>query len=164
MAQNVAAFTLHQSLRSDLDIELEVPDLEDQDAVSFSFELCRTFAGIERQFDDNPAVLYPCFVPMTMAAVACTPNVRRWMSSKLRHFEEQGQICVNTVRRNIAVSWNMPEIVTEGFGGRLLEKGSDVQVVSEDLEITLGSENVNVDLEEGNVEEDAFTRNFPAAG
>ena len=139
-------FTLHPSLRSEPDFELEVLDLEDQDAESYSFELCRTFAGIERQFDDNPAVLFPCFVPMTMAAVTCPPNVRPWMSSKLRHFEEQCQICVNTVKSNLTVLWNMPEIATEGFGARQLEIASDVPVASEDLEIAVSSGNVDVNL------------------
>ena len=86
-------FTLYPSLPAELEFELKVADLQDRDVTSYSFELCRTFAGIEYQFDHNTAVIYPCFVPMVMAAISCSPNVRPWMLAKLRHFEEQGQIC-----------------------------------------------------------------------
>ena len=107
-------FSLYPSLRAELEFELEVADL--QDATFYSFELCRTFAGIEHQFDHNNAVIFPCFVPMVMAALSCSPNIRPWMLAKLRHFEEQGQICHDSVKKSLAVLWNMPEIATEGFG------------------------------------------------
>ena len=146
-------FTLYPSLRSELDFEVEVLDLEDHDAMSHSFELCRTFAGIEHQFDDNPAILFPCFAPMTMAAVSCPPNVRPWMSSKLRHFEEQGQICSDALKKNLAVLWNIPEIAIEGFVTHLFENPSDASVVSERHEITVGLADANLNHEEGNAEE-----------
>ena len=149
-------FTLYPSLRSELDFDLKVFDLEDQDVGFHSFELCRTFAGIEHQFDDNPAVLFPCFAPMTMAAVSCPPNIRPWMLSKLRHFEEQSQISIDALKKNLGVLWNMPEFATEGFGIYLFENPCNASVVSEDLEIIDGLGNLDLSLEEGNAEEDGL--------
>ena len=120
-------FTLYPTLHVELEFELKVADLQDRDVSSYSFELCRTFAGIEHQFAHNTAVILPCFVPMVMAAVSCSPDIRPWMFAKLRHFEEQDQICDDSVKMRLAMMWNMPEIMTKGFGVSLPDNSSDVQ-------------------------------------
>jgi hypothetical protein len=101
-------FLLYLLLNAELEFELEVADL--QDATFYSFELCRTFAGIECQFDRNNAIIFPCFAPMVMAALNCSPKLRPWVFAKLRHFEEQGQICADVVKESLARLWEMPEI------------------------------------------------------
>src|SRR5208282_2119182 len=136
-------FCLYPSLRAELEFEQEVMSLEDQDVTFYSLELCRTFAGIEHQFDHNTAVMFPCFVPMVLAAVSCPPNVRPWILSKLRHFEEQGQICNNSIKKNLSVLWNIPEIVTEGLGVSLSGNSSETRVVGEVVEILEGMGKVN---------------------
>jgi hypothetical protein len=107
--------------------------------MSYSFELCKTFAGIEHQFHHNIAVIFPCFVPMVMAAVSCSPNVRPWILAKLRHFKEQGQICNDIIKKSLAVSWNMPEIATEGLGISLPDNSSNTLVFS-DIMSEMGGE------------------------
>ena len=146
-------FCLYPSLRAELDFELEVKTSEDQDVMSYSLELCKTFAGIEHQFDQNPAAMVPCFVPMILAAISGPPNIRPWILSKLRHFEEQGQFCNNSIKRNLAVLWNMPEIATEGLRVFLPDNSSDTLVVGE-INGSLG--NVNLNHEKGNIDDDGF--------
>jgi hypothetical protein len=124
-------FTLYPSLREE--VEFEVVGLEN--ATFYSFELCRTFAGIEHQFDHNSAVIFPCFVPMAMAAVSCSPNVRPWMLAKLRHFEEQGQICSESIKKSLAVLWDMPEIMTGELGVSLPDNSFNTVVVDEVVEV-----------------------------
>lgn len=147
-------FSLYPSLRAELEFELEVADL--QDATFYSFELCRTFAGIELQFDHNDAVIFPCFVPMVMAALNCLPNIRPWMLAKLSHFEEQGQICADFVKMSLAMLWNMPEIATKGFGASLPKNSSNVSVVGEVVDITVGLGKVKLNHEVENVEDDGL--------
>jgi hypothetical protein len=144
-------FSLYPSLCAELECEPKVPDL--QNAPFYSFELCRTFAGIERQFDHNNAVIFPCFVPMIMAALNCSPNVRPWMLAKLRHFKEHGQICHDSIKKSLAVLWNMPEIATEGFGVSLRDNSLDVPVIDEFVDITVVLENVDLNHEEENIED-----------
>ena len=146
-------FTLYPSLQVELEFELKVADLQDRDVSSYSFELCRTFAGIEYQFEHNTAVIYPCVVPMFIAAIGCTPNIRPWMLAKLHHFEEQGQTSDSPVKRILAIMWNKPEIVTKGFGASLPDNSSGVQVVGEFVEITEHLRKTNLNQEEGNVED-----------
>ena len=143
-------FSLYPSLRAELEFEPTVADL--QDATFYSFELCRTFAGIERQFDHNNAVIFPCFVPMVMAALSCSPNVRPWMFAKLRHFEEHGQICHDSIKKSLAFLWNMPEIAIEGFRVSIRDNSSDVRVVEEVVDITVDLEKVKLNQEE-NIED-----------
>ena len=94
-------FCLYPSLRAELEFEEELMSLKDQDATSYSLELCKTFAGIEYQYDHNTAVMFLCFVPLILAAVSCPPHVRPWILSKLRHFEEQGQICNESIKKSL---------------------------------------------------------------
>jgi hypothetical protein len=143
-------FSLYPSLCAELGFEPTVAGL--QDTTFYSFEVCRTFAGIERQFDHNNAVIFPCFVPMLQAALSCSPNVRPWMLAKLRHFEEHGQICPDFIKKSLALFWNMPEIATEGFGVSMRDNSSDVRVVEEVVDITINLENVKLNHEE-NIED-----------
>ena len=146
-------FCLYPSLRSELDFELEVKNSEDEDAMFYSLDLCKTFAGIEHQFDQNPAAIFPCFVPMILAAVSCPPNVRPWILSKLHHFEDQGQFCNDSIKKSLAGLWNMPEIAVEGFRVSLQNSSSDGPVVGE---IIGGLGNVNLNNEGGDVDEDGL--------
>lgn len=147
-------FSLYPSLRAELEFELEVTGL--QDAAFYSFELCRSFAGIERQFEHNDAIIFPCIVPMVMAALNCPPYIRHWMLAKLRHFEDLGIVFSDSVKMSLAMLWNMPEIATKGFAVSLANNFSDVPVVAEVVDITEGLGKVNLNPEAENTEDDGL--------
>ena len=50
-----------------------------------------------------------------MAALTCPPDLRIWIWCKLAHFEKLGQYCFDLVKENLAVLWDMPEILRDGF-------------------------------------------------
>ena len=52
---------------------------------------------------------------MIMAARTCSPDLRPWISSKLQYFDEQGQICIDRVKKRTHCALEYPEIGTEGF-------------------------------------------------
>ena len=89
---------------------------------------------------------------MVMAALSCPPNVRPWMLAKLRHFEEHGQICHGSIKKSLAVLWNMPKIAMDGFGVSPRDNSSYVLVV----DITVGVGKANLNREEENVEDIGF--------
>lgn len=144
---------LYPSLTAELKFEEEAISLEDQDATSYSLELCKTFAGIEYQFDHNTAVIFPCFVSIILGAVNGPSNLRPWILSKLRHFEEQGQICNASIKKTLSVLWNMPELATEGLGVIVPNNSSGKGDVGEVVAVTAGWGKVNLNLEEGNIED-----------
>jgi hypothetical protein len=103
---------LHPLLRS---ANPSIPPLEDNDLHGIAREMCRTFAGMEYAYQNNPDELLPSFVLLGMAAMVCAPDVRDWIRHKMAHFEEQGCFYFKPVRKNIATEWNMREIETQGF-------------------------------------------------
>lgn len=147
-------FCLYPLLKSELESEQEVIGSDDQDMTFYSLELCRTFAGIEHQFDHNTAAIFPCFAPIILAAVSCPTNVRPWILSKLRHFEEQGQFCNDSIKTSLSVLWNMPEIVIdERLKASLPNNYSGTRVIGEVVEIIEGLGKANLGHEGRNVED-----------
>ena len=78
------------------------------------------------------------------------------MFAKLRHFEEQDQICDDSVKMRLAMMWNMPEIMTKGFRASLPDNSSDVQTAGKVVDITAGVGKVDLNPEEESVEDDGL--------
>src|SRR5271154_3633240 len=108
--------TLYPSLRAELDFQQSIPELEAKSASHFSVEICRTFAGVEYSFPDRSAdVIFACFSSLVMAALTCPPELRIWIWCKLAHFERLGKFCFEPTKKNLAMLWDMPEILRDGF-------------------------------------------------
>jgi|SRR5277367_1631656 len=109
--------TVYPSLRAELDFLQSIPKLEEKDASYFSVEICRTFAGVEYSFPDrNADVIFSCFSTMVMAALTCPSDLRIWVWCKLAHFERLGRFFLEPIKKNLAMLWDMPEILRDGFG------------------------------------------------
>ena len=84
-----------------------------------------------------------------MAGFSCSPKLRMWLWHKLAHFEELGRQYVEPVKKNLSVVWDMPELLTMGFGLRKpLEKK---KILSAD-DIELAAKIVAVSLEDSDEE------------
>jgi hypothetical protein len=92
-----------------------IPPLEGDDLHDIARELCRTFAGMEYAYQDNPDALLPSFLLLGVAAMVCAPDVRDWIRHKMAHFEDMGCFYFKPIRKNIATEWDMREIETQGF-------------------------------------------------
>jgi hypothetical protein len=91
-------------------------DLDRLDATASAYEQCRTFAGIEDAFGENQDNLFPCFSSLILAGMSCPPGIRMWLWYKLAHFENLGQFCFDPIKKYLALWWNMPSLLTDGFG------------------------------------------------
>ena len=114
---------------------------------SIAYEMCRTFAGIEILFERD--ALLPCFSSLVLAGMSCPVNVRMWFWYKLAHFEELGQFSIEPIKKVISVLWEMPNLVTEGFGPWKADPPEhDIKVVSaDDIDIATKLANVSLDDE-----------------
>jgi hypothetical protein len=107
-------FHLYSALRPHAD-EINAPGGEE--AGHYAIEVCRTFAGIEESLGGIPGIDIPCGSALLLAAM-CLPadQTRRfWIRYKLGHLESSGMIALRKVKEKFAASWNMPDIVTDGF-------------------------------------------------
>jgi hypothetical protein len=105
--------SLYPLLRMELEFDDVILELEDEGAAFYSVEVCRTFAGLEHQYSNNPEVIVPCFSPLVIAGLSCPPHLRRWVWCKLAHSEQIG-LRFDSIKQNLAVLWDMPEIPTDG--------------------------------------------------
>jgi hypothetical protein len=97
---------------------LSIPEIEmegETDAI-YAHEICRTFAGLEAAFGENPDALLPCSSALIIAGFICPPQLRRWLWHKLIHFEQMGKSFLGPVKQNLSVVWGMPNLAAEGFG------------------------------------------------
>ena len=123
--------------------------LEGEDVTFNCIEMCRTFAGIEDSYHNNPDALFPCFPAMSLtAALTCPPNLRMWMWCKLAHFERLGQFSFEPLKQNLAVLWGTPEILTHGFSPVNCDPQDKTRISCvDDADITAIMENVNLNDE-----------------
>ena len=118
---------------------LKIRALEDEhDKVEiYAVEICRTYAGLEEYFEDDSRAYSTCFKSLVMAGFACPKELRLWLWHKLAHFEQLGPRDGIPIKRNLAVIWDMPELLTHGFSGwksePLQNRGQDLRV--EDIEL-----------------------------
>jgi hypothetical protein len=92
-----------------------IPPLEGDGLHDIAREMCRTFAGMEYAYQNNPDGLLPSFLLLGVAAMVCAPDVRDWIRHKMAHFEDIGCFYFKPIRKNIATEWDMREIETQGF-------------------------------------------------
>ena len=76
--------------------------VELEPAEYYSTEICRTFAGLEDAFDDNPDSFLPLFTSLILATTTCPRELRVWLWCKLIHFENLCNLTFDSVMRNIA--------------------------------------------------------------
>ena len=81
----------------------------------YAYQLCRTFAAIEDSYGSNPSVLLPCFYPLVSAGFHCPKDLRPWLWHKLAHFEDSCKSYVEPVRKQVAIFWDMPELLSDDF-------------------------------------------------
>ena len=107
-------------------------------------ELCRSFAGIEQALGFIQGSLYPCFPGMVSAALTCPPTLREWVWCKLLHFTSAGQFKLEPIKTNLAITWNMPEILSKEFSWKT-ESRSDRRIVElNEIDITVNMEKVSL--------------------
>lgn len=107
---------VHPALKDALAIEgRQVEDLGGATVTDLADILCRTFAGLEIAFADNPDALLPCFAGLVLAAMGCQPAYRDWLWHKFVHFEQMGGFAFDPIKKVCAAVWNMPEVATKGF-------------------------------------------------
>jgi hypothetical protein len=106
-------------------------------ASASAYELCRSFAGIEAAFGENQDNLFTCLAPLPIAGMSCPPEIRMWLWYKLAHFEDLCQFSLDPIKKHLAVWWDMPNLVTEGFGSwKWLPPEQQSRVLSvEDIDI-----------------------------
>ena len=145
---NYLQLILYAPLR-EAGLRIESLEKESETVEFYAFEICRTFAAIEDAFGEDLSVLSTCFHSLSMAGFSCTPKLRMWLWHKLAHFEELGRQYVEPVKKNLSVVWDMPELLTMGFGLRKpLEKK---KILSAD-DIELAAKIVAVSLEDSDEE------------
>ena len=149
---------VYPPLYARIDSNQEAMGFEGEDFTFYCIEICRTFAGIEDSYHNNPDALFPCFSPMSLtAALTCPPNLRMWMWCKLAHFETLGQFSFEPLKQNLAVLWDAPEILTHGFSPLRWNPQDKSRIsCSDDVDITaiIGNINLNDESEDGNGETD----------
>ena len=139
--QTYVRATLYPTLRATFEFDNVIAELEDEDATFYVVEVCRTFAGIECQHANNPDVIFPCFSPLIVASLPCPPSLRPWLWCKLSHAENLG-LRFDSVKRNLAALWEMPDILKDGFSKR-------PESCSHQPEWTLGDGDVDVNIKLG---------------
>ena len=147
---NYIQLILYVPLR-EMGLHIESMEKESETVGSYAFEICRTFAAMEEEFGENLSILLPSFHHLTMAGFSCPPTLRLWLWHKLIHFEEFGHWYVETIKRNLSVVWNMPDLLTKGFKIRELLDG-ETKVLKADV-IGLAAKIVAVNQEENSDEE-----------
>ena len=86
----------------------------DEEASYLSLQICRIFAGLEETLGNgDPDALLPLFAPLIFATTTCPTDCRTWLWYKLNHFEKLAHLTFDPVKRNLAVMWDMPQIVSE---------------------------------------------------
>jgi len=142
--------TLYPSLRVELDFLQSIPELEDKDASHYALEICRTFAGVEYVFRDSSSdVIFACFSPLVMAALTAPPDLRIWIWCKLAHFEKLGKFTFEPIKKNLAMLWDMPEILRDGFSPlRVMSPQQDARTVRREAGETEDSEMMDEDDED----------------
>ena len=99
-------------------IRIEKLELESEFDEHNAYEMCRAYAAIEDEFDEDPSCLLSCFRPLSVAGFSCPRELRDWYWHKLVHFERLNYKYVEPVRRYLSVVWGMPELLTQGFESR----------------------------------------------
>jgi hypothetical protein len=108
-------YVIYPAFLSKIDHSPVIVGIEEPEPDFHCVEICRSFAGMEYTFANNPVLLFPCWPAMVLAATKCPPYLRGWVWSKLIHFENLGDIRVETVKKNIAISWDTPELLDGSY-------------------------------------------------
>lgn len=137
--------TIYPLLRAELGPDEVIVELSDENVTSV--EVCRSYAGLEHYYADNPDFNVPCFTPLVLTALSCPPSLRPWLWCKLVHAEDLG-LRFESIKQNLAQLWDMPEILTEGFS--LFQGNSLHRPISgcDDVEIKVNTRNVKEEEEE----------------
>jgi hypothetical protein len=124
-------------------IEWFEKELESHGPYEITYEMSRIFAAIEEEYQDYPGGLMPHLRPFNMIGSACTGDLREWFWHKLAHFEESGSTFIEPVKRQLAIFWGIPELVTLGFsamktmGQRSVRQEIDSKALREAGEVAL---------------------------
>jgi len=144
---------VHDVLQPFVNSILNPPNIPyNQRPVPYAIELCQAFAGLEASFVSRPDFLFPCFPGLVAAAMTVPPELRLWVWCKLRHVERTGTFKFDGVKKTIAESWQMPEILEEDWSWTDQEKGHVAATLVEHEEAE--PEGVlNPNIEEGDEED-----------
>lgn len=112
--RNYIMVMLYAPIQAD-GVRIERLELESKFDEHNAYEMCRAYAAIEGEFDDDLSCLLSCFRPMTVAGLSCPTGLRRWYWHKLGHLEGLGATYIEPVKRYISVVLGLPEILTLGF-------------------------------------------------
>jgi hypothetical protein len=106
-------------------------ELERVGPYEITYEMSRIFAAIEEDYQGYPGALMPHLRPLNMVGSACDGDLREWFWHKLAHFEESGSTFIEPVKRQLAIFWGIPALLTRGF---VAMKSSGPQNVRKDLD------------------------------
>jgi hypothetical protein len=111
------------------------------------YDMCRAFAGIELMYSHDPDFLLPCYSALSVAACYCPKPIRRWLWSKLKHWELVCPTSVAPIRKTLAVFWRIPELAEEGFQAWNEEPpdGKNWERNAEDIALASGVEELTLE-------------------
>ena len=111
-------------------------DQIDEEASRFAEESCRVFAGLEETLDDgNPDALLPLFSSLVVAKSMCPQYCRNWLRFKLGHFEKQGHIQMDPLKKSLSDVWDMPEMASRSPPSLHTESLHDIEPRIRELEL-----------------------------
>lgn len=91
---------------------------------------------------------------MVAGALTCPPNLREWVWCKLLHFERLGRFNLEPIKRNLAIAWNMPEILSKEFSWNT-ESRYDRQIAEvNEIDITVNMENLSFQGESPSIDDE----------
>lgn len=124
--------------------------LEKDVAEYHAYEMCRAFAGIEVTNSRDPDFLLPCYSALSTAAFSCPKEIRKWLWSKLRHWELVCPTSVTPIRKILATFWRMPELAEEGFQAwnEKPPEGRNREMSAEDVALASGVEELSLEAKE----------------
>lgn len=138
---------LYPVLRPKVEPDPRNKDMEDENAEHSAYELCRTFAGLEYVFGEDQDEFLPCFSPLVTAGFSCPPNIRIWLWCKMAHFEKLSSSALDPIKKTLAVFWDMPNLVEEGFSAWKSNPPDRKQrdLSADDVELATRLSKVNLD-------------------
>jgi hypothetical protein len=126
----------------------------------YSHEICKTFAGLEEDFGDDPDAMIHLFPLLIVSTTNCAPKFREWLWFKLRHIERLGYLTFKSTIRHFAKLWNIPDIVTKGFScSPPFQAARDIScedIIAAAEEFKLEDEQSDIEVSAGNGGSEAF--------
>ena len=131
--QNYLLILLYAPIR-EAEGRIELLESERKNIESRAFEICHTFAAVEDGFGGDGRAYFMLFQSLVMVGFSrCQKDLRLWLWHKLGHLERLGGGDIEQIKKNLAVVWHVPELLTGGFDVWTLERRRQDFIRAEDI-------------------------------